>query len=271
MWQWVLFLAVLCTLAVGLQSILFPERHFTDAPPAVALPSHAFVISLYQAKGDQVAAHVQKHLGLSSVTVIAANTGEADLPLYTRNLIDEGRFHHMQIGNRPMVCCLLSHASVWKQVDRWAYVFEDDVVLHSGSRAMALWLMNDVRDLPWSILMLQERSYIADGAYTPVGKFASTCANCTWFGTRGYIITEQGAKTLLKYVHPIVVQVDSLIGLVNKYDASFQLYWTRREIVGIVSRLQTTVWDGCLRCYSRVPWILGAMLGCLCGWAAARR
>jgi GR25 family glycosyltransferase involved in LPS biosynthesis len=271
MWRWVVSLAALCAVALGLQSLLFTERPLNDAPPAVSLPTHAFVISLYPAKGSEVAAHVQKHLDLSSVTVIAANTGDAELPLYTRNLIDEGRIDHMQIGNRPMVGCLLSHASIWAKVDRWTYVFEDDAVLHSGSRAMAQWLVSDIQDLPWSILMLQERSYIADGAYTPIGKFASTCANCTWFGTRGYIINARGAETLLKYVHPIVVQVDSLIGLVNKYDESFHMYWTRHEIVGLVSRLQTTVWDGCLRCYSRMPWILGAAMGCCCGWAAARR
>lgn len=276
MWQWVFCTAALCVLALALQMIAFAERPLDNTPPDVDLPSHAFVIALDPVKGEKVAAHVQEHLQLRSVTVVAANTGEADLPLYTRHLVDEGRFDHMQIGNRPMVGCLLSHASVWAQVDRWAYVFEDDTVLQPGSRALTLWLMSDVRGLPWSILMLQERSYIADGRYTLVGKLAATCANCTWFGTRGYIVTEQGAKTLLKYVHPIVVQVDSLIGLVNRYDASFHMYWTRREIVGIFSRLQTAVWDGCMRCYAGTPigwWAMVSAVACAmcCGFMTARR
>ena len=277
MWRWVSFLTALCLAAVSLQGLLFNERPFTEVPPVVALPTHAFVIALDPEKGEMVAVHVKKHMALSSVTVVAANTGigEDDLPLYTRNLIDKGRFDHMQIGNRQMVGCLLSHASVWAQVDRWAYVFEDDAVLHQGSRALTQWLMADVQSEPWSILMLQERSYIAEHAFTAVGKLAATCDNCTWFGTRGYIITKQGAQTLLNYVRPVIVQVDSLVGLVNCYEPSFHLYWTRREIVGIFSRLQTTVWDWCLRCYAGTSvgwWALGVVVGCaaLLGVGAAR-
>ena len=267
MWQMVIWLAALSLLALGMQASIFHEESLTRHPANQKLPAHAFVIALERAKGELIASHVRQHLGLETVTIVLANNGSnaTGLPLYTRHLIEIGRHDHMQIGNRPMVGCLLSHADVWAQVKEWSYVFEEDVVLTEHARSLVAWLLTDVMDRPWSILMLQGRSMISERASENVGKLASTCDNCTWFGTRGYIVTERGAKVLLGYVHPIIVQVDALIGLVNRFNPDFNLYWTRREIAGIYSILHTDVWDGCLRCYVGTPvgwWVFGIVAFC---------
>ena len=265
MWRPVFLLGALCVLALVMQTLLFPAHVIDKTPPTYLLPTHAFVIALEEAKGALVAEHLRTQFDLDTITVVRANNGSnaSDIPLYTRHLIERGRHDHMQIGNMPMIGCLLSHADVWRRVRGWAFVFEEDVILQPHSRALTAWLLRDVRDLPWSIMMLQERSMISEGGAADVGRLAATCANCTWFGTRGYILTEQGAGILLKYMHPIIVQVDTLVGLVNRFDGDFHMYWTRHEIAGIFSRLRTAVWDGCMRCYVGTPvgwWAAAAVL-----------
>ena len=46
----------------------------------------------------------------------------------------------------------------------------------------------------------------------------ATKAGCTTFGTRGYLVTRQGAERLLAHADPITVQVDALISLAASYD-----------------------------------------------------
>jgi hypothetical protein len=221
------------------------------------LPTLAHLIILNQTADALLGAHVAAGLALApdDVRVTRADRGQGHpLPLYTQHLIRAGRQEHMQISNRHMVGCLMSHASVWRQVRGWAFVFEEDVVLSPDTQAVLYQLMEDVRPYNWSILMLQARSFIAEGEWASVGKQAARCANqslspCTWYGTRGYIVTEEGARTLLKYVEPVVVQVDALIGLVAAFDPSFLMLWSTVDITGPHISLTSTVWDGCLRCY----------------------
>jgi len=215
-------------------------------------PSHAFVISLNKVDGNVLAERVRTHLLVQNVEVIIANNGTgAVLPLYTRHLIRHGRNEHMQIGNRAMVGCLLSHAEAWKRVSTWTYVFEEDALIEAGIAQKVSQLLKEVRWLDFSVLMLQGRRFEAGGSVREVGSLAATCDECTWFGTRGYIVTKEGAGILLEYVNPAVVQVDALMGLVNEFDSRFHLLWTLQEIVGNSRPLVSTVWDGCvLACFS---------------------
>jgi hypothetical protein len=43
---------------------------------------------------------------------------------------------------------------------------------------------------------------------------------CTWFGTRGYLITHSGAQHLLRHAYPISVQVFALILIHDDNDSS---------------------------------------------------
>jgi len=72
---------------------------------------------------------------------------------------------------------------------------------------------------------------------------------CTWYGTRGYLITYRGAQLLLKQVYPIQIQIDSLISLVAGFNPDFHLYWTREEIVHQKYYYISKLWDACLKCY----------------------
>jgi hypothetical protein len=212
---------------------------------ALDTPSHAFVIALDPAWGGMLAARISSHLALSSVDVIAAHNGSGvSLPLYTRFLVKHGRYEHKQIGNKAMVGCFLSHVAAWRRVKGWAYVFEEDAFVDQATLWSVSRLLREVRD--FSILMLQARRFEAEGSVRVTGPLAATCDACTWFGTRGYIVTEAGAGILLEHFEPIVTQVDALIGLVNEFDPRFRLVWTQRDIVGNAHSFASTVWDGCL-------------------------
>ena len=84
-----------------------------------------------------------------------------------------------------------------------------------------------------------------------MGKYAATCAQrpCSWFGTRGYLLTYRGAQLLLANALPISVQVDALIGLVAGFNPGFRMYWTRENVVHLQMARMSTIWEGCLKCY----------------------
>jgi GR25 family glycosyltransferase involved in LPS biosynthesis len=72
---------------------------------------------------------------------------------------------------------------------------------------------------------------------------------CTWFGTRGYLLTYSGAQILLNHVFPITVQVDSFIGLVAAFDSSFKMFWTRQNVVHWRYSYLSHIWEPCFKCY----------------------
>jgi GR25 family glycosyltransferase involved in LPS biosynthesis len=72
---------------------------------------------------------------------------------------------------------------------------------------------------------------------------------CTWFGTRGYLLTYNGAQILLKHIFPITVQVDSFIGLVAAFDSNFKMFWTRQNVVHWRYSYLSHVWEHCFKCY----------------------
>ena len=72
---------------------------------------------------------------------------------------------------------------------------------------------------------------------------------CTWFGTRGYLLTYNGAQILLKHIFPITVQVDSFIGLVAAFDSNFKMFWTRQNVVHWRYSYLSHIWEPCFKCY----------------------
>jgi len=72
---------------------------------------------------------------------------------------------------------------------------------------------------------------------------------CTWFGTRGYLLTYNGAQILLNNIFPITVQVDSFIGLVAAFDSNFKMFWTRQNVVHWRYSYLSHVWEHCFKCY----------------------
>jgi hypothetical protein len=75
-------------------------------------------------------------------------------------------------------------------------------------------LSKNLAQIKWDLVFLESgHSLIASGKWQHIGKYAATCNTvnhttpCTWFGTRGYLITYNGAQQLLKHAYPISVQV----------------------------------------------------------------
>jgi GR25 family glycosyltransferase involved in LPS biosynthesis len=72
---------------------------------------------------------------------------------------------------------------------------------------------------------------------------------CTWFGTRGYLITYEGSQKLLKYAFPIHVQIDALMGLVDAFEPDFKMYWTTKNVVYQQTFYVSQIWEACFKCY----------------------
>jgi GR25 family glycosyltransferase involved in LPS biosynthesis len=172
----------------------------------------------------------------------------------------------MQLSTPAMLGCLLSHIHIWKgiQPNEIVAVFEEDAYLDEVSGSRMRGLSNDMRAIPWDVLLLESgHGLISSGKWMHIGEYAATCGSssslyikpenrskpCTWFGTRGYLITYNGAQRLLHYAFPISVQVDALMGLVAAFSRDFRMYWTRENIAHLQLFRITSVWDGCIKCY----------------------
>ena len=249
----------------------------TPPPRPPGPPSHSFnisrayVISLYTdtLAPHELAASIRHYLHIQDTRVFPAINGTSaiesggldQLTLYTRYLMLAGRHDHMQLSNPSMLGCLLSHVSLWKSIrpNETIAVFEEDAYLDMASAERMHTLSQDMRAVPaWDVLLLESgHSLIASGQWENVGTLAATCSQnqslhqppCTWFGTRGYLMTHSGAQQLLEHVLPISVQVDALIGLVAAFSPGFTMYWTRQNIAHLKLLHVTGVWDACFKCY----------------------
>lgn len=218
-------------------------------------------------------------LHISNTTVFPAINGTQAvkdgayeyLSFYTKYLMLTGRHDHMQLSTPGMLGCLLSHMQLWQSVlpNETVAIFEEDayVDLLSAERMHVLSVDVERLGLGWDVFLLESgHNLIASGEWISLGELAANCSYqpssnkvCTWFGTRGYLITYQGAQHLLRYVYPISVQVDSLMGLVASFSPGFKLLWTRKDIAHLRLFHVTGVWDACFKCYlpaSPYPYVL---------------
>lgn len=235
----------------------------SDEPVAYDPPERnsAYVISL--TPPARLLGEIKTHLKTDAKHVQAVNksdTFQYKVPLYTLHTMEYGRHDHMQIGNREMLGCLLSHVSVWKQflnsTDETVLVFEEDAIIDKNSAGVLGSIWEDLRGRPgWSVVML-ERGHTTSGAgwrAQNTSKLLMSCSTglCQWFGTRGYLLSRGGASLLLKHVEPYVVQVDALILLVSTWEPLFVMLATNTNVAhaSATGFLRTTLWDGCLKCF----------------------
>jgi GR25 family glycosyltransferase involved in LPS biosynthesis len=260
----------------------------------------AYVIALNESSVRGLQAQVWEHLGVPAQVALAVNASGArqyaedhpeDVPLYVRHTMRFGRHHHMQIGNPEMLGCLLSHMAVWARFlaspHRTVAVFEEDARLDAHS-AEVLWELEQdlihARLPSWSILMLESGQINSGHPYEPLGRQLRRCAasdDCSWYGTRGYVLTRGGAEALLRHAHPVTVQVDSLVYLTGRLEPGFVMLWTGTSVAKsrtIIHLVISTVFDGCIKCFMPVSPLayvvaLGLMV-CVYGlaweWAAMR-
>lgn len=237
------------------------------------IPKHSFditkgfIIALYPNTIKPLLASAQSYLHIPVVDVFHAINGSVamtksdakSLSLYTQYLMTvSGRHDHMQLSSPAMLGCFLSHAKIWQTIRPGEVfaVFEEDAYIDEVSAERMHSLSNDMRDIHWDVLLLESgHRLIASGKWQHIGKYAATCSTnsttpCTWFGTRGYLITYAGAQELLRHAFPISVQVDALMGLVAAFSReNFRMYWTRENIAHLQLFHVTEIWDACVKCY----------------------
>ena len=288
-----LFLLVLLALA-GLIIIVWrpssPSQGPRANPPELAARHrlHAGrIIALQPAHPDvqQLARDAERWLGVVPTEPWQAINGtEAlahELPLYARQIVlGAGRHDHMQLGNAAMLGCLLSHTALWRW---WAarphpndtlLVLEEDAYLDEDASParLATLLDHDLAHERWDILLLEPGHLTVAGPMRPVGDLAMTWASplhrqCSWMGTRGYLLRASGAAKLLRHAEPPSVQVDALLGLVASFEPEFRMFWTRASVAHQRMLTLSTVQDRCLKCY--MPQTAASYLLGLAGVAAA--
>jgi hypothetical protein len=145
----------------------------------------------------------------------------------------------------------MSHVHIWEKITEPVFVFEEYAVLEARNNESRILIAHQLYQallFNWSILMHETRwSPDQRGNIMDIALLLATCKACEWFGSRGYIITPQGAEILLEYYRPLLLQVDGFISLVNAYDPRFNV--RKRE-----GHKPTTQFCPCPRCSPRWSW-----------------
>jgi GR25 family glycosyltransferase involved in LPS biosynthesis len=262
------FTVVLCLLTISLGFYLHVTRISVASLPSLEvleteaglqlIPRQAYVIALTGKIGAEAQASITAALGIQT-TVVKADRGwnnAKDMHLFLRYMMDTERYENKLMDTHGQIGCLMSHVHIWENITEPVFVFEEDAVLEAHNNESRNLIANQLfqaRLFNWSILMLEARwSPDQRGDITDISSLLATCDACEWFGTRGYIITPQGAEILLRYYRPLLVQVDGLISLVNEYDPQFSMLWVRHKTVGENKghESSTTQLRPCPRCYS---------------------
>ena len=252
----------------------------------------AYIIALGNA--SELQASIQRSLRLRAVVWPAVNGSNAlrqaqeNVTLYARHTLLHGRHDHMQLGSAGALGCLLSHMEIWRHMltvpeEDPVAIFEEDawplpeghLVVEGTLEDAARWASN------WSAIKLTREaghSMVQQGAWvhhTPRLASCATKGGCLTFGTRGYLLTREGAATLLRHTRLLDVQVDALLCLADAYDPAFRMLWSTQSTCVEPAWLQrgSSTWDGCLKCFipPLAPYYLLAALLLLVGTRCTRR
>jgi len=237
---------LLVALNFSVQNVLIVRSRNADldaherrkALPEVELPRDAFLITMQNESGWKTARELQRVFEIENMQVVLGHVGNTTgLPLYNRYVMQTGRTDDLQIGNLNMLGCLESHREVWTRIRRTSYVFEHDAKPSADGRRIVQSLLRENIGT-WSVMLLIQPEFVT-GVYSSVGELSETCRDCIAFGTRGYIVTKEGAQILLDNYNPPVVQVDAYMSLLNAYHPNFTLVWTRLQAVDWIAQAST--------------------------------
>lgn len=138
------------------------------------------------------------------------------------------RRDHVQLGTFGAIGCYLSHILLWQKMLEEnlpsIVIFEDDVKLNN----------NFSTEFQKTILQMPEDADViflgicVNFQSEPYNNFFNIVAG-QFFGLHGYIITNNGAKKLLKYLFPIEVQLDALMSFQNIFKR-LRLYTLTNQI-----------------------------------------
>ena len=166
---------------------------------------------------------------------------------YTINI---HRNDYKQICSLGAVGCYLSHYNIWKEIIENDYknviVFEDDITTNLNYEQ----IMEYINTLP------SDYDYANLSYWYPLGyelkeindKWStSKDVNIVW--SNAYIISNKGAKKLIKKALPMSLQVDIYVNIISATDPSFKRYFSNidvfpQEDILIGSDIQ----DLCVKC-----------------------
>lgn len=182
------------------------------------------------------------------------------LSLRARYTVEYGRRSHFELSNVAMAGCFLSHVNVWRKVagEGVAVVLEEDAELGEDFWERVEVVAGSIQ--AWDVIMLTERVWhLASGTKRRVNEYLYECAErrCEWYGTRGYVLSREGARKLLAGLGLLEVQVDAYISLQAMY-GGVKMLWVCERLVGQRLWYLSKVWDGCLVCYVS-EWVLAAV------------
>ncbi|WP_252178062.1 glycosyltransferase family 25 protein [Endozoicomonas sp. 4G] len=176
---------------------------------------------------------VAEHLTLKGVNFEFSNAVDGhELSNDQKNLYSESQ--SIKHGGRPLalgeIGCYLSHTSIWQKiVDEQipcALILESDVVLTQES----IECLKNIKksSVSWDLMMMFYRECLPSIWHktqltkkSKIVKFTNK-SSCT----TAYLVTEQGAKKLLKHAYPLYMPVDDYMtgGYINKDLKTFAVY-----------------------------------------------
>jgi glycosyl transferase family 25 len=150
----------------------------------------------------------------------------------TRYDLSRSRYDHRTLATKGALGCYMSHVSLWKKiVDEnlpGLVILEDDAKPKTRDTYEKLTraLENAPQDADYLFLMhnkICKHNMLKNEAKHPGWVQLQDIV----FGTMAQIVTNKGARTLLKYCFPIEMQVDDFIGVlsrVKKDNGEFKVY-----------------------------------------------
>lgn len=166
---------------------------------------------------------------IDAINVKNMELSKLPISLFTRYIIEDKnarRSHHFQLHTKGAVGCALSHIKCWKKIVdddiKEAIIFEDDCDIEPG-------IFTHIQDC-------YEKFDKDIFIFGYIGLFNKKILNScfskaeSYMGAHAYLLTKEGAKTLLTHSLPIELHLDAYISLMiyNKYLQG--LYITDGEI-----------------------------------------
>ena len=168
------------------------------------------------------------------------------------NDLNNGRYEHSGIPGKGALGCYMSHVYIWNwlinQSDHdYIFIFEDDMKIKNENVFNDLYdiLNTEIKDvfdiilvgysmLRYSVNKLKINEYI-------------TKYQGLFFGTQGYLISKKGANFLLKYMFPISMQIDSMIGNLSINFENFNLFYLNKNYIDQYLH-KSSIQDICIKC-----------------------
>jgi len=177
------------------------------------------------------------------------------------------RITHEDLPSLGAIGCYLSHVSIWQHmIDEnisLALIFEDDLQFPSNyieTLTDYCQTLFDGRDLeaecnPVDVLLMACPDNRKNKKPTPLHKDLVRIEG-PFFGTGAYLLTNYGAKMLMKKVFPIEVQVDAYMGIQASLEHTIGFYGTESQLIHINTNSESDIQTDNLSPGDKPNWLI---------------